>query len=73
MESCWRWGTDLVLLPETAVSKDYDEQLKEFSLISDFADTHGCTLVTGSFYLETARITTPFSPMIKTALRLRPT
>ena len=29
MESCWRWGTDLVLLPETAVSKDYDEQLKK--------------------------------------------
>ena len=55
MESCWRWGTDLVLLPETAVSKDYDEQLKEFSLISDFADTHGCTLVTGSFYLENGK------------------
>lgn len=55
MESCWRWGTDLVLLPETAVSKDYDEQLKEFSLISDFAATHGCTLVTGSFYLENGK------------------
>ena len=27
MESCWQWGTDLVLLPETAVSKDYDEQV----------------------------------------------
>lgn len=55
MESCWRWGTDLVLLPETAVPKDYDEQLKEFSLISDFAATHGCTLVTGSFYLENGK------------------
>lgn len=52
MKSCWRWGTDLVLLPETAVPKDYDEQLDEFTLISDFAAQKGCTVVTGSFYLE---------------------
>lgn len=52
MENCWRWGTDLVLLPETAVPKDYDEQLDEFTLISDFAAQKGCTIVTGSFYLE---------------------
>ena len=55
MDSCWRWGTDLVLLPETAVPKDYDEQLDEFSLISKFAAQKGCTVVTGSFYLENGK------------------
>lgn len=48
----WKWGTDLVLLPETAVPADFDDELTEFRLLSDFARSKGCTVVTGSFFLD---------------------
>ncbi|WP_295209317.1 apolipoprotein N-acyltransferase [Ruminococcus sp.] len=52
LDKGWQWGTDLVLLPESAVPKDFDSTIDEFTLLSDFADTKGCTVVTGSFYLQ---------------------
>ena len=46
----WVVGTSLVLLPETAVSTDYDESLDEFKMLKDFAVEKGCTVVTGCFF-----------------------
>lgn len=49
MENNWQDNIDLVLLPETAVPCSYEEKSDTFKPLSDFAEKHNTTLLTGCF------------------------